>query len=432
MLSIIVALSVQDKYRRRNWKVWHNEMIGLGAEIVVVENTDLGARRRVKYEHWPIPFNKSQFLNRGFQSASHDQVAFCDVDILMPLDSWKAAIEEAKEVDFYSPNQSVTWLSKQQTQASIDGFDFTPPRMVRGKCNLAGGILFTTKDAFHSIGGWDERFTGWGYEDIALGELIKERFSYKFGSHPAYHLWHPGNHRQQGRKKNSQFFQEQYMSGPTDRVPYTAVTALSLLPHHAAVQTRCLNTWKSYGIPITSVQFEADIPQLKQRYPQVSKWVVGEVSKSFSSPTVKINSLLDQGKDSPILLINSDIEMLSPPAITQGHAYVGIRNNYQESYLDATTEPWGFDAFYLEPQHVCSFPKLDFAIGKPVWDYWIPFHLLRNDFSVRFLTGTTFFHQAHPQHWNRDDSVTARAIIDACYGPTDINKFRRTLRVHEI
>lgn len=54
-----------------------------------------------------------------------------------------------------------------------------------------GGLLVVSRRAFEAVGGFDERFVGWGHEDSALGIALVRHASWERIPGNAYHLWHP-------------------------------------------------------------------------------------------------------------------------------------------------------------------------------------------------------------------------------------------------
>jgi hypothetical protein len=191
------------------------------------------------------------------------------------------------------------------------------------------------------------------------------------------------------------------------RLPFPAVTSLSLLPKHLDVQERCLNSWKYFGLRIIAVNTAEEIERLTSMYPQVDTWVeCPNVTTMYEFPTQRINSLMDISLkiDNPILLINSDIAIYGDQArLLRSYANkeiaTGIRYNWENDYSTAKPEDWGLDAFLLFPEHVRSLPQMEFGIGQTMWDYWLPWDLERN-YKLDWITERMFFHSAHPVHWH--------------------------------
>lgn len=53
------------------------------------------------------------------------------------------------------------------------------------------GCYAIRRESFLECGGYDERFTGWGFEDLALNVIYAQRYELRRIPGPAVHLWHP-------------------------------------------------------------------------------------------------------------------------------------------------------------------------------------------------------------------------------------------------
>ena len=80
---------------------------------------------------------------------------------------------------------------------------------------FSGGITLFKKTFYEKVGGFDERFEGWGAEDDAMDIKIKAITSQiiTIEDQLAYHLWHPRNAQRKNNfyyKKNSQLLRAYY------------------------------------------------------------------------------------------------------------------------------------------------------------------------------------------------------------------------------
>jgi hypothetical protein len=212
-----------------------------------------------------------------------------------------------------------------------------------------------------------------------------------------------------------------------------AVTALSTLPKHLSRQPVCLDSWKRLGLSIAAVNTPDEIKQLKPLYPQVDYWhPSNKVSSQFKTSTQLITSLTDFAllKTEWVMVINSDIEIhgsqaellecvKDPNVIT-----LGIRWNYSQSdKVRATREQWGIDAFIMSPQAALTLPRLGFAIGKPVWDYWLPLHFWKNGFTIEAIADRYFYHESHPLHWSKPEWLKAVGWLKEHYNYPEEGEF---------
>lgn len=175
-------------------------------------------------------FRAARCRNKATINASHDYIVFLDGDCI-PLPTFvDEQIKLAEDKYFVVGNRVL--LSQNFTQMvlnkSIEIFnwkfkDFLLARL-RGQCNkilailnlpfprkiyskkwqgAKGCNLAIWKKDLLNVNGWDESFTGWGYEDSDLViRLINADIKRKEGKFkvPVLHLWHKENDRSFERK----------------------------------------------------------------------------------------------------------------------------------------------------------------------------------------------------------------------------------------
>lgn len=204
------------------------------------------------------------------------------------------------------------------------------------------------------------------------------------------------------------------------------IAVTSLAPHRFERQTACLESWKQLGLEIVSVNSQAEIDSMGTEYPQIAKWAAADFER-----TPKINSLIDVAvfMDSPILVINSDIEMFGDQSrladlVANRKNAIGIRHNYKTQPGDATIEPWGLDAFLIYPEQVASISRVDFCIGKPMWDYWLANELESN--QCEWIGEPYFFHRSHPVAWTQEECTAAHDAYAKRFKPMDWAAWRRS------
>lgn len=203
------------------------------------------------------------------------------------------------------------------------------------------------------------------------------------------------------------------------------VAVTSLAPHRLERQSVCLNSWKQFGLDIVSVNSEAEIESMASSYPQVSRWVSAEFEK-----TPKINSLIDVARESPILLINSDIEIFGNQSrllelVASRKNSIGIRHNYEGHPNEATRELWGLDAFMIYPEQVEKLSRVDFTIGKPMWDYWLATELEAMG-DCEWIGEPYFYHRAHPVAWTQEECTAAHEAYAKRFEAMDWAAWRRS------
>lgn len=163
------------------------------------------------------PFNKSWGFNIAARLARNPILIVGDADVIAPH-TLADAVERCRQgAAAVKPYREIVDLTTEETQRVRSGeWTFSParprdsPRSREGHKEFivfAGGLFVIRRDAYHGIGGFDERFLGWGGEDDAMSARIRRMKvpTEEIDGEPALHLWHP-------RSRESTFGQAHYQT----------------------------------------------------------------------------------------------------------------------------------------------------------------------------------------------------------------------------
>lgn len=134
------------------------------------------------------PFNRSKAKNNAARAAREmgdydprQVLVFADADTYAPLHQVQLAVqavaENATEICFAHNGQGL-YLTHGITRGMGAGGIPGP---------FPGGIFAIRRDAFETMGGWDEKFVGWGHEDISFLYAATKIFGYRtmLSNHPS-------------------------------------------------------------------------------------------------------------------------------------------------------------------------------------------------------------------------------------------------------
>lgn len=180
-------------------------------EVIVVEQDSAPrfavpqtpAAYRQIFAYNPGPFNKSWGFNVGFRFASTPILSFGDGDVIVPGAQMAQALDAcARSYVTVNPYRRIVDLTPEESATVRRGaFDYAPVRAVDAAPNregigekvvFCGGVFVIRRDAFVHLGGWDERFRGWGGEDDAMTYLVQRArlCAVELDERPALHLHH--------------------------------------------------------------------------------------------------------------------------------------------------------------------------------------------------------------------------------------------------
>ncbi len=207
------------------------------------------------------------------------------------------------------------------------------------------------------------------------------------------------------------------------------IAVTSLAPDRLERPTLCLDSWKRAGLTIAAVQAPGE--NLRDQYPQVTHWFTSE---SYGPPA--INELADVAVklDTAVLLINADIEIHGEQCLIReainGGVLIGVRHNYKQNWWHGEAEKWGLDVFGITPEFARTLPRLDLRIGRPMWDYWMPYHCKNQGYAKQWINEPLFFHKSHKLNWTPADWQAGADVFMNHYGvpaSTDWAEYRRGL-----
>lgn len=143
------------------------------------------------------PFNRGAAINAAACAADEWEVAvIADADVV--LGDVRQAVDAAERAAEYGKltyaHDHLTMLTETGTAAVLDG-TVTPFEAGIGETrhpNTWSQCLAVPCDLWEDVGGFDERFVGWGWDDLAF---MSACWAFAGGIDrirgDAYHLWHP-------------------------------------------------------------------------------------------------------------------------------------------------------------------------------------------------------------------------------------------------
>lgn len=171
-----------------------------GVDLIVVEQdkhskiSNLNLKCRHLFLKTDKPYNKSWSFNYATKMAKSNVVVFADSDLIMNPEEFIESLKLLEQYEMVNPYKSVIDLDQNESNQPIESL-FSINRPGRGetdhqKVPICGGICIFRKDAINKIGGWNERFVGWGAEDDFVSIKVEHFLKWKQQEYKCYHLHH--------------------------------------------------------------------------------------------------------------------------------------------------------------------------------------------------------------------------------------------------
>lgn len=188
----------------------------------------------------------------------------------------------------------------------------------------------------------------------------------------------------------------------------------SISPSHNSFesQKRAIKSWLDLGFEVVSLNHESEIEKLSEFNEVLFVKAKETQIELFGKHLVKIDEMIeffDTQEQQLVIIINSDIELYDEIKVNRMLSYAknGIcitsRYNYEEDRNINEIEKWGLDVFAFNKEYSKIIPKSNHTLGKPLFDYFIPYHFAIHSLPIYSIHDRIAFHKNHSRQWNAND-----------------------------
>jgi len=151
---------------------------------------------RTEADHW----NKPHCLNKAISTATSEYVLCADIDILWHPSALRQGLERLENPDgivrvlAFQSRDLPSNLTEELLATSSYDFDFLE-KSASLHSTWGNGILLFRRSSWHEVGGYDERLSVYGVEDVDFCRRLQFAGAKFVWSDPSssriYHVWHP-------------------------------------------------------------------------------------------------------------------------------------------------------------------------------------------------------------------------------------------------
>ncbi|WP_051633787.1 glycosyltransferase family 2 protein [Bacillus sp. UNC41MFS5] len=190
-VSIIIPFQTDNGPREAafKWLVKYYSIVMPKAEIVIgtINENDV---------------NKAKAVNMAAKKATRDIFVILDADIVVTREIIEESIKLLDKAAWVVPFTKIYDVPYELTRNLLKTEPTGPIDINKEKCNkvnwlyngFAGKINIIPRKNFEAVGGFDERFIGWGGEDDAFSHAVNTICGYFVNYKGSiFHLWHPSS-----------------------------------------------------------------------------------------------------------------------------------------------------------------------------------------------------------------------------------------------
>ena len=138
------------------------------------------------------PWSRGAAINAAARDAGNWDVAvIADADTIPPAGLDAAVVTALRNGGGVRPHDDLYRLTPSGSIAAANrGTAALEPRHIERE-HPGGGFLIVAREGWDRVGGFDERFVGWGHEDSSLNIQLLLKADWDRIPGEAHHLWHP-------------------------------------------------------------------------------------------------------------------------------------------------------------------------------------------------------------------------------------------------
>ena len=186
-VRICIPWTPDNGHRDRLWEYCQRRWLELDLGWPIICGTSTG-----------VPLNRSRARNTA-AGGLWDVAVFADADNLpATADQVRVAVDQAARCNCQVYAHDLRLGLDEESTAAVLAGDDLPTSATEMDYNTFSGIWAINRQTWDTVGGFDERFTGWGFEDICFMLAVETLAAPKQRvKGTLYHLWHPRDHAQQ-------------------------------------------------------------------------------------------------------------------------------------------------------------------------------------------------------------------------------------------
>lgn len=193
-------------------------------------------------------------------------------------------------------------------------------------------------------------------------------------------------------------------------MPENIVLVTSICPHDLENQQRAVGSWLRLGLSVFSLNAQSEIDTLRPYFDNVEFVAVQENACAGGEKSkISLNDVTGflGAHGSPVCgVIKPDIHLRASPGalrflMDEAKGSLVYASRTDVASLDDAAGvicKSSFDAFLFDRMILKSLPSTDLCLGRPWWDLWLPYCLMRSPYTLKFAS---FPFASHPMSAQR-------------------------------